>query len=101
MCFQSMARSEAWRNDKKEMICGFLKALGAYGLSIFSLSLSQKKGDAEQEQGLHSIAKETCIFKKETITVQHQIWEEKTKTKKQRIRTEINATVGSPKQEGE
>lgn len=56
------------------MIQGFSQVLGALGVSRFSLSLSQKKRDTEQEQELHFIAKETSMSEKEMVTVHHHIF---------------------------
>lgn len=56
-------------------------------MSRFSLSLSQKKRDTEQEQELHFIAKETSISEKEMVIVHHHIFFKKG------IRTEINAVL--------
>lgn len=69
------------------MIQGFSQVLGALGVSRFSLSLSQKKRDTEQEQELHFIAKETSMSEKEMVTVHHHIF------LKKGIRTEINAVL--------
>lgn len=72
LSFHSIAqRSEAWSNDKKEMIQSFFQVLGALELLRFSTHSLSWKREAERE--LYFFATETSIAKKQIVTVQHQI----------------------------
>lgn len=88
--FQSTTqRSEAWRNDRKEIIQAFLKVLEDFGLLKFSNLFPVLEKDAEQEQDLHFIAKETPVPKKEMLQSNIRFQ----KKKRRRIQTEINVTA--------
>ena len=90
--FQSTTqRSEAWRNDRKEIIQVFLKVLEDFGLLKFSNLFPVLEKDAEQEQDLHFIAKETPVPKKEMLQSNRRF--QKKKKKRRRIQTEINVTA--------